>query len=166
MDWQTLLIASHIIGTVFGAGGVTFAGIFYLLKRPVDPLTTLDQHFLTTTYTVLRIGIVLIVLSGFGFFILFRLQGHSAYLYSPMMWGKMVITVVILLNALLHHWRRLPWSLGSVISAVSWYSALLLGVYRRVHLDFATIMGLYLVAIVIGYILMRMTQKKNIFPAA
>lgn len=162
MNWHTFLVIVHVIGTVFGAGAVTFAGVFYLLKRPVDHLTTLDDHFLKTTYAMLRLGMIMLVLSGFGFLLLLRLDGHSYVLYKPLLWAKLTIVLIILINALLHHVKAIPVLLGSAISAVSWYWAILLGIIR-VPLTYLGALGFYLLTIAIAYILVA-RSKKGIFP--
>lgn len=158
MTWHIFLVILHVVGTIFGAGAVTFAGIFYWFKRPLDSISTLDEHFLKTTYLALRIGMLLLVLSGFGFFLEFRLTGRGFILQSPQLWAKMTVVVVILANALLHHWRKLPFLLGNVISAVSWYMAAVLGIVR-LQLGYPLWLVIYVAVIVVAYTFAKKFHK-------
>lgn len=160
MDWHTFLIISHIIGTVLGVGGTTFAEVFYLKAIKDGEIDPTESDFLKTTYTILRIGIVLIVLSGFSLLILTRLEGSAQYLYSPRLWAKMTLTLVIVINAILLQIRLIPAWLGFSLSFTSWYAALVLGLWRgATSLGYMGIMLWYVVAVfVVAFILERIKK--------
>lgn len=169
MDWYTILIIVHIIGTVLGVGGATFAEIFYLKAIKDGEIDPTEGSFLKTTYVILRIGIVLLVLSGFGIFIWAVSQGGSVLLLEPRLWAKMTLMLVIVVNALLLQAHAIPSWLGFSLSFTSWYAALILGLWRSLDASYVEIMLAYIMwVLIIGFILERIrvwyisTNKKHI----
>lgn len=149
MDWFTFLITIHVIGTVLGVGGATFAEIFYLKAIKDGEIDPVEGSFLGTTYTVLRVGLVIIVLSGFGLLVLSSLTGLEEHLYDPKLWAKISIVVIILINAILISMRKIPMWLGSSLSFTSWYTALILGMWRGIPYSYLEIMFGYIIAVFI-----------------
>lgn len=153
MDWAALLKISHIIGTVLGAGSATLAEVFsmQLAKHAAvfpDQKPNATVHtLLNATYTTLRLGTILLVVSGFGYLLRLRLMDNAQYLYSPRLWFKLLLIVVIVLNAIYLHKHKIPFWLGSAISFTSWYAALIIGAWRGLEVSFFTISLWYLVAL-------------------
>ncbi|MFQ5541142.1 MAG: hypothetical protein ACE5F4_02760 [Candidatus Paceibacteria bacterium] len=127
MDIHLALIVTHIIGTVLGVGAATFAEIFLLSYLKDGTMDASESKTLKIIYTVMRFGLALAVLSGFGFLIEYRLEGNAAYLFNEALWAKMVIVLVLVLNAWLLTARVIPLWLGSALSFASWYGALFVG---------------------------------------
>ena len=67
-----LLVIVHIIGTVLGVGAATFAEIHYTRFNSDDIITDDERKTLAVTYTVMRTGLFLLVISGFGFLLYLR----------------------------------------------------------------------------------------------
>lgn len=158
MTWQTLVTLGHIIGTVLGVGGATFAEIFSrkaFKKNPPDPIA-LD--YLRTTYTIMRVGLIILVVSGFGFLLLARFEGQAQHIYGPRVWAKMTITLVILLNALMMQGKKIPLGLGSSISLTSWYAALIIGAWRM-KAGYMSLMLYYILAIILVTIVKELILK-------
>ena len=86
-----LIVIIHIIGTVLGVGAATFAEIHYTRFNSDDIVTDDERKTLATTYTVMRAGLFLLVVSGFAFLLYFRLTGNVEMLTSPSFWAKMTI---------------------------------------------------------------------------
>lgn len=159
MNWHTLVTIGHIVGTVLGVGGATFAEIFHLklANRKVSDETASD--LVRTTYTLMRLGLVLLVISGFGYLLLLRFGGQAQYIYSPRVWVKIIITLVILVNALLLQIRKMPLWLGSAISITSWYAALVIGAWR-VHAGFWTLIAAYALAVLLIALVKKMCDTQ------
>lgn len=156
MSIYTFLILSHIIGTILGVGAATFAEIFYVRALKDGVVTPEEGTGLKVIYTILRIGLVLAVVSGFGFLVLYRLTGLEERLLDPKLWAKMTIIVVLVVNALLLQLHRMPMWLGASLSLTSWYAATILGAWRMVPYSYVQIMLGYLVAVaVVAVILAR-----------
>ncbi|HEX9608675.1 MAG TPA: hypothetical protein VGA06_00480 [Candidatus Paceibacterota bacterium] len=148
MDLHFFLILVHIVGTVLGVGGATFAEIFLLKSLRDGVVDPHETSTLRTVYMVLRIGLTLAIISGFGFLVLYRLEGHASYLYNEALWAKIVIILVILVNALVLTAHRVPMWLGSALSLTSWYAALIVGyLIGPGDYGFFEILGYYVVAV-------------------
>jgi uncharacterized membrane protein len=160
MDTYTLLVITHIIGTVLGVGGATFAEILYLRASRDGKIDEEEGATLKVTYFVLRIGLSLAVLSGFGFLVFYRLNGFESALLDPKLWAKMTIVAIILLNAVLLSARKIPLWLGSPISLVSWYSALVLGSWRNVPYSYIEIMFGYIVIVIVASFILSKIRKR------
>ncbi len=158
MNWESFLTIGHIVGTVLGVGGATFAEIFHVQANRDGVVDESEKSFLRTTYTVMRLGLIILVLSGFGYLLLLRFSGETQYIYSPRLWAKMIITLIILVNAVLLHLHRIPLWLGSAVSLTSWYAALVIGAWRM-RASFAVIMGVYIAAIFIVALIQEHIRK-------
>src|SRR3989338_6130639 len=108
MDWYTTLVIMHIVGTVLGVGGATFVEVHLVRDLRDGVMSPEESAIMQTTYTVLRVGFFLLVLSGFGFLILSRLSGYTEWFYSLTFWIKLSIVGVIAVNAILIQLRWIP----------------------------------------------------------
>src|SRR3989344_4006418 len=148
MSVYELLLIMHIIGTVLGVGAATFAEIHYTRFNSDDIITDDERKTLATTYTVMRIGLFLLVVSGFGFLLYFRLTEHVGILTSPSFWAKMTIVGVLVGNALLLQARLIPFAIGTAVSLASLYAALVLGVIGRTSAGYFEILLYYAGAVI------------------
>jgi len=149
MTLYELIIIIHIIGTVLGVGAATFAEIYYTRFNRDDIITDDERQTLATIYTVIRIGLFLLVISGFGFLLYFRLTEYLEPLTSPSFWAKMTVVVVLVGNAILLQMRAISLAIGSAISLTSWYTALVLGVIGSTNASYFEILIYYIIAIVL-----------------
>jgi hypothetical protein len=160
VDIHTFLIIIHIVGTVLGVGGATFAEILYIRASRDGKIDEEESATLRVTYTVLRIGLVLAVVSGFGFLLLYRFEGLEERLLSPKLWAKMSIILILLFNAILLSARKIPMWIGSPVSLASWYGALIIGSFGRMPYTYFQIMLVYFVAvIIIGFIIHKIRKR-------
>ncbi len=162
MDFYTLFKISHIIGTVLGAGGATFAEVLSYQALKDKKVSEEESNVLKITFFILRIGLFLTVISGFGFLILWRLGNFGpAYFYNERFLSKMLIVAIIMLNALAMQFKIIPTSIGSPISLISWYSALILGSWRSLNISFITIILFYIVMVIVAYYFLNFIKNKN-----
>lgn len=104
-----------------------------------------EGRLLSTLYWLIRVGLIMIVFSGFGFFLYLRIQPHLSFvLYEPRMWMKLGLTALLVLNAFLMQVRRIPLWLGAAISVTGWYSALILGAWRSLDASFLILLVAFL----------------------
>lgn len=149
MSWISFIKIAHVIGTVLGVGGATFAEYFYQEAIKDGVVDETERRFLRKTYPVMRIGMIILILSGLAFFIYYRLTGNAAKIYNPRLWAKMAITLIIVANTLLMQAKKVPLWLATSLSLTSWYSALILGLWREAPNSFWMIMGYYLVSLIV-----------------
>lgn len=159
MTWFTFLITSHVFGTILGVGAATFAEIFYLKALRDGEIDPTENSFLKITYRVLRIGLVILILSGIGIFILGRLTGHESSFYDPRFLAKMTMFAAIVINPILFQTRLLKSWLATSISLVSWYGAFILGMWRNLESSYIQIMIIYIIAIIITAIILEMIKR-------
>src|SRR3989338_7390249 len=115
-----LLVIVHIVGTVLGVGAATFAEIHYTRFNSDDIITDDERKTLATTYTIMRTGLFLLVISGFSILLYMRLTEYVEVLSSPSFWAKMTVVAILVGNALLLQARIIPFSVGAAISLTSW----------------------------------------------
>jgi len=161
MDWHSFLIVAHLIGAVLGVGGATFAEIFLLKSLRDGEVDPIESDFMHTTYRVIRVGLFLSILSGFGFLILYRLTGLEERLFDPILWSKLTIVFIILINAVLLQTRRIPLWLGSALSLASWYVALIFPSMRPVlsGTSYLSLIGLYVGGVMLTALLLHFIRK-------
>ena len=156
MDPLTLLIAGHLIGAVLGVGGATFVEIFLNKALRDGEIEPLEGSFLKTTYTVVRIGLIISLFTGIGLLLLYRFEDQSFKFYDPTLWAKFTIIGVIVVNALLLQAHKIPIWLGSPLSFVSWYAVLVAGVFLRgPAIPYFQVIFYYLVALILGGLILE-----------
>lgn len=160
MGIYTFLIIIHLTGTVLGVGAATFAEIFYLKALKDGVISPEEGSTLRTIYSVLRIGLVLSVLSGFGFLLLYRMTGQEERLFDPALWAKMSIIIILVVNALLLQLRRIPMWLGAPLSLASWYAAMVIGAWHDIAYSYIEIMLGYIVSVVLMIIVLELIKRR------
>lgn len=154
MDLYAIFVVAHIVGAILGAGAATFAEIFVVKALRDGIVEPLESDYLKTIYAVIRIGLVITVISGFGFLFVYRIQGMEELLYSAKLWAKLTIVTILLINALLLQSRKIPLLWGSAISFTSWYTAVFLGFLRNISAPYFEILAWYVLAVlIVGFIL-------------
>lgn len=156
-----LLTIAHVVGVTLGVGGAFFAEVFYLRAIRDGVIDPTESDFLKITYKILRVGIIFLIFTGFGFFILYRLNGNSDLLYSAKYWVKMTFLCIILLNALLLQAKRIPFWLGSTISFTSWFAALAVGAMTEIPGTYLSIMLWYVLALIVTGGVLEVIRKNT-----
>lgn len=162
MDIYLWLIIIHLIGAVLGVGGATFIEIFLtksLMDGTIDPT---ESGFLKVIYRVVRIGLALSLFTGFGFVILYVAHGQFFKLYNPVLWAKLTVVSIIAINAILLQMHKISLWLGSAFSFVSWYAALIIGVFltNSTKLSYVEIMLFYIIGVILGGFVLDAIRKK------
>ena len=149
MDLHTFLITAHLVGVALGVGGATFGGVLYLKAMKDGKIDPMEGEWLSVIFTVLRIGLAIAVLSGFGFFLEYRFTGQEERLLNPQLWAKLTIIMILVFNALLIQMKKIPMWLGEALSLTSWYGALVLGIIRGVDYSYIIFLVFYAIAVII-----------------
>lgn len=151
MDVYNFLLIGHLVGTVLGVGGATMIEV-HLNKALADGNFSEDERdLLGTNFTTLRVGLVLSVFTGIGFIIFYKIAGREASM-NPVFWAKMLMVLIVLVNALLLQAHKVSLYWGSALSFVSWWGIMLLGFFSTngVQYGFLEIIGTYIVILVAG----------------
>ncbi|MCV4343454.1 hypothetical protein [Pseudomonas capsici] len=149
----TVLVGLHLIGLCFGLGGATMLDYWILRWMRKGSLPAEIKSTFTFISTVVAIGLGLLWLSGLGFLALYGLESPEK-LGNPKLWAKVCIVAALTLNGMLIHVFVLPvvlrdmsqpildgvsrsriaiFLVSGALSAVSWYSAFALGIFRELN---------------------------------
>lgn len=152
MDTYLFLVLVHLLGTILGVGGATFVEIFLVKALRDGKVDQAEGEVLKTIFFVVRVGLVLALLSGFGFLLYYQLNGQTFRLYNPLLWAKLSMVIIIAANALLLQMHKISLYWGSAFSLVTWYSAAIVGVFATNAKLFSYwhIMLAYVFAVVLG----------------
>ena len=174
MDLFTVLIILHLAGTFMAVGGATMIEL-HLTRALKDGQITPDEgSMLGLDYSLVRFGFVISILSGFGFLILYKLNGQAFRLHDPILWAKLVLVLIVGINALLLQAHKINLYWGAAFSFVSWWGIALLGIFltNGVKFDlfgahtfistFMSVILLYAVAIVAGAYLLHIIRQRII----
>lgn len=164
MDIHLFLITVHIIGTIIGVGGATMIEVTLNKALQDGTVSEDEQGILKPTYLVVRIGLVLALLSGFGFLLSYKLDGFTSALYNEVLWAKISIIIMIGVNTLLLQAKKIGLYWGSAISFSSWWMAAILGLFltNNVSYSFIGIIFTYIIVTVIAaYVLHFIRLKLN-----
>lgn len=154
-----ILLIGHVIAVALGAGGATMSDILFLTSVADRRIDRSELKLLRIASKVVVIGLVLLTLTGIGFL----LTGSPT---SPRFWAKMTIVLIAAVNGYAMHRFAFPLfercardrvhllsaeitqhmpllATAGVVSALSWYSALILGMWRTLPLSYAGIMVIY-----------------------
>jgi len=147
MDIYTIIVAGHVIGTILGTGGATIAEFQIARALKDKKITSEERSLMHVNYSLIRIGMAIMLLSIIGMFWYHLGQGNDFILHSEKLQIKDVMFVAIILNAIALHKHWVPLWLGASISFTSWWGATLLGLAGRLPYSFETYFIGYVIAI-------------------
>lgn len=163
IDLYTLLVITHLFGAALGIGGATFIEVFLnmaLRDGKVDPT---EKLFLSKTYTVLRVGLGISLITGLGFVAMYIVNDQLFRMTNPVFIAKMLIIVILVANAVLLHLHKMKLWWGSTLSFMSWYFAFFLGTFltHSIRFGFWEIMITYAVFVVAGGYVLEMIRERS-----
>ena len=173
MDIHTFLIIGHIAGTILGVGGATFIEIHLNMALKDGKMTDEEKIVMGKDFLVTRIGMIVAVLTGFGFVLEYYLNNQLFRLMDGVFWAKMAIIVIINMNAYLLDKHKVGLYWGSAFSFVSWWTAMVLGTFLtngvkffpgNVPVSFISIMLVYSVAVVCGAFILHKIRSISTQP--
>jgi len=162
MDFFTILVIIHIAGTVLGVGGATFLEVFLGKALSDGTMDDAEKRAMRTIYTFVRIGLIVSIISGIGFLFIYWQNGQTSRLLNPVLWAKLSMIAVIIINAVLLHYHKIGLYWGSALSFVSWWSTLVLGVFltHSVRYGYFEIMIVYLLIVALGAVILDQIRRK------
>lgn len=166
MSLHTILLIGHIIGVALGAGGATTSDFLFLTVLRNGRIEKAEFRLLKAASAVVIGGLMLLTATGIGLVILNGKVSHRFF-------AKMTIVLIATINGGLMHARLFPIlqksahkqqmfhfnglakklpriSVFGVVSAISWYAALILGAWRSLSWGFAEILIAYLAMVALS----------------
>lgn len=152
----------HNIGFILGLGGATITDIFFFRFLRDGIITEQEKSTMDTLSSVIWVGLAILIASG----IMLYLPEQARFDVSAKFLLKLVVVSVIVVNGLFlnllvaprmrslsfarevpaRRFRRLAFALGA-ISITSWYTAFILGSFRRISLPLREGVALYVIAL-------------------
>ena|SRR3990172_11555827 len=161
MEWYTLLKFTHILGTVLGVGATTLTEIFSIKFKKDGELSPTEHQILQTCYSVIRWGLALLVFSGFGYLILWRLNmAGPDFFFNSRFLAKLTVVGILLFVTLLMNLKMIKMELGSAIATTAWYMAMFLGIWRSLQWSYPTFIAFYVLALIAVYFLLDYFRKR------
>ncbi len=180
MDYHIFLVFVHILGAVVGMGGAIMSDLIFLLSIRDEKVSHTEMRFLRLGGRVVWVGLGIIVISGALLFF----EHPDRYLESSKFLAKMTIVGILIINGIFFHAVHIPrlhrhigvhfpssdefmravplLLISGTVSVVSWGSALLLGVSRRLSYTYPEIMGVYVLVLLCAIIVALFLRKKII----
>ncbi len=168
MDTYFLLVLAHIIGTILGVGGATMIEIHLNLALRDGKMDATDKEFMAIDFLLTRVGMAITFLSGFGFIWLYSASDQLFRLENGVFWAKMAIIAIIVVNAYLLHKHKVGLYWGSAFSFVSWWTAMILGMFMTNGIkvipadplvSFITVMGIYGISVIISAFILHKVRE-------
>lgn len=177
----------HIIGTALGVGGATVSDLLFISSVKDGKIDAKEYGVLKLASKVVWTGLVIGIVTGIGFIYLYNTDPSIGRSVTEKVWAKSVIVAIILINGIIMHLKvfpalkksaetgarldeepfkkKIPMVLAiGAISITSWYSALIIGAWRRLDQPFEVILGTYLsvliFAIVVAQVVGRIFVKR------
>lgn len=173
----TVFTILHILGAVVGAGGALASDVIFIKSIGDGRINKTEFSFLNALSAIVWIGLILLIGSGIGLFSL----DSARFLASTKFGAKITIVAIILLNGLLFHFLHIPFIskktgsklfyrapkgegaaliLSGVVSATSWFSAVVLGSIKSIPLSYIHLISIYLGMLSIGTVFALQTTAK------
>lgn len=171
VDVKTALLVVHLIGLALGVGGALLSDAMFFVSIRDWRISKTELKFLTLGSSSVFLGLLLLIASGSGMFLL----DPERYLESSKFIAKMTIVLILIVNGLILHNLQIPhlkdmaergastrvhmlelrslFLLSGVLSIVSWLAALTLGAFRVLPWPYLIIMGVYASAVLLGFLI-------------
>lgn len=124
------------IGVSLAVGSSTFAIIFYYKAIRDGVINDSEYSFMHTVYTVLRIGMAIIILTQLLFVVWYYSFGELSTFLNGAFWFQWTLIALIILNAALMQARLIPMWLGPALAGGSWYTFLVVNTLALVPLPY------------------------------
>lgn len=147
MIWFQLAITLlHTYALSLAVGASTFALIFYVNGIKDGTIDPSERRFMGIVYFVLRLALALIIAVQLILVSSYLPDGIAVLLKNPGFVLGWVLIAVIIGNALLMHFHKIPMWLGPVLAGGSWYALFLLNAWPGpLRLSFLELVGIYVV---------------------
>lgn len=168
LTMKTFLLIAHVVGVALGVGGATMSDVLFLTSISDRRIDRSELKLLKIASKVVVGGLILLCISGLGFFFVGTVP-------TPRFWAKFTIVLIATLNGNIMHRYLFPifeqcvrdrvhllsaefvqhapiMVTAGAVSAISWYTALILGMWRTLTLGYFGIMGAYLSMVMVAVI--------------
>ena len=159
MDLHQILVIGHVLGAVLGLGGAVIAEAQIMKALSDNKISDDERALMHANYFWIRVGTALIILTGISLVWLLLNDGMTWVLKSAVLQVKVIMTAVIITNAVLLTKRLIPLWVGSALSLASWLGATILGASGGLPYSFTVLLSSYIVFIALVAIALHFIRK-------
>ncbi|MFZ1987415.1 MAG: hypothetical protein WAV21_00040 [Minisyncoccia bacterium] len=144
----TVLVMLHAFGSALGAGGVTFAEIFYTKATADGVVDTREREWFSTTFWALRWGMTMVLFSGLALAVLqVAMMQSSEILAYESLWKQNTLALIIAVSAWLLVIKRLSFKTTSAIIFTAWWMMFFLDVWKGISFSYFSFIFSYVIAV-------------------
>ncbi len=155
-----LLHAIGQFGITIAVGASTFAVIFYYVAIQDGVIDSSEKRFMHTVYTVLRIGMVVIIIVQLLSAFLLYSRGDVSLFTNEFLLFNWTLLGIIILNAVLMQLHKMPMWLGPALAGGSWYTLAFINAFAPSSLASYSTLSVYYGLFVISMVILLKVIKK------
>ena len=155
-----LLHAIGQFGITVAVGASTFAVIFYYVAIQDGVIDSSEKRFMHIVYTVLRIGMVVIIITQLLSAFLLYSRGDSSLFLNEFLLFNWTLLGIIIVNAVLMQRHYMPMWLGPALAGGSWYTLAFINAFAPSSFaSYSTLAVYYGLFVALMVILLRIITK-------
>lgn len=155
----------HILTAIIGVGAATLGEVLYLKDMRDGKIDANEARQLKITYHLMRWSMIILIISGILMVGIIVYKSGTAILYDSRMMAKYIIVIIMVANAAMIKFRKIPMWLGAPLSLVSWWAEFVLGKWRLLEEDLYVIIFVYIIAVLIVGVFLKFIEKLISKPA-
>jgi hypothetical protein len=145
--YLTQLFRTYAVGLCLGVSSLAMTNYFYVVAK--GSTVAAENRMMRIVYTVLRIGMALVVLSELTTLANnYHIENTYYWTDNPEFLMRITIFIVIVLNALAMQHRKITMWLGPVFAGGSWYAYFFFAVWVETNASYFTLLKTYMVWLV------------------
>lgn len=141
--FQTLLVVLDLFELGLAAGASTFALTFYYMGIKDGKIDASERNFMGAVYFVLRVALVVIIATEVFYVFRYGIEAFPLVQTAEVLWFRWMLIGVIIVNAILMQFHKMPMWLGPALAGGSWYGLFFATVWPDLTASFSSLVAYY-----------------------
>lgn len=141
--WQEILTVFDLLELAVTVGASTFALTFYFMAIKDGTIDPSEKRFMGAVYFTLRLALAFIIVTELYYVLSYGIAAFALAPTPEIFFFRWFVILVIIVNALLMEYHRMPMWLGPALAGGSWYTLFAVSVWPSLALGFAALLGYY-----------------------
>jgi len=155
--YLTQLFRTYAVGLCLGVSSLAMINYFYVVAK--GKTVAAENRMMHIVYTVLRIGMVLLVFSELAALAYnSHINNVSYWTDNPELFIRITIFSIIVMNAIAMQFRKITMWLGPVFAGGSWYAYFFFSVWLETNSSYLTLLTGYIVWLVLVTIFLTLLR--------
>lgn len=143
LHFLTQLFRTYSVGLCLGVSTIAMTFYYYVVSK--GKTSAEESRMMHIVYTILRIGMVLVVLSELALLIYnYHIHNFIYWTDNPELLLRLTAFSVIVINALLMQYKRISMWLGPVFAGGSWYTYFFFSIWIETETTYPVLLAGYL----------------------